>query len=183
MKFKKISALCSILLLCGAFQNTYANETPNTSAEQNMKISVDVQYYDLILKNAVLKEEKIKLEYENKGLKQENEELKKEIDKYKKKTKNLRKKLDDKKDYVSPEQVHNEVEAVRAEMLLQFNNQLGEYIKENPKKKMSPLDMSRLFSDFLTFNINYTNNGNTSLSPFSPTVNAKGTIAGAAITS
>ena len=57
------------------------------------------------------------------------------------------------------------------------------YIKENPRKKISPLDMSRLFSDFLTFNINYTNNGDSILSPLSPTVNAKGTIAGAAITS
>lgn len=186
MKLKKIVNSVSVLLACGMMQCISAHETLDTvkqSVDANTKISVDVEYYDLILKNAVLKEEKIKLDYEIKNLKQENEDLKKEVEKYKKRSRILKKKLDEKQDYVSPEQVKNEVEVVRAEMLLQFNNQLGEYIKENPRKKISPLDMSRLFSDFLTFNINYTNNGDSILSPLSPTVNAKGTIAGAAITS
>lgn len=186
MKLKKIVSSVSVLLACGMIQCVSAHETLDTSKQlidPSTKISVDVEYYDLILKNAVLKEEKIKLDYEIKSLKQENEDLKKEVEKYKKRSRILKKKLDEKQDYVSPEQVKNEVEVVRAEMLLQFNNQLGEYIKENPRKKISPLDMSRLFSDFLTFNINYTNNGDSILSPFSPTVNAKGTIAGAAITS
>lgn len=186
MKLKKIANLVSALLVCSLFKTAYAYETSNTvkqSTDLSTKISVDVEYYDLILKNAVLKEEKIKSDYEIKNLKQENKDLKKDVEKYKKRSKILKKKLDEKKNYVSPEQVKNEVEIVKADMLLRFNSQLGEYIKENPKKKISPLDMSRLFSDFLTFNINYTNNGDSILSPFSPNLSAKGTIAGAAITS
>lgn len=194
MKLKKLGSLVSLSLICGILQNISAagnvdlsdadlKSSVSSAGIQDSKISIDVKYYDIVLKNAVLKEENLKLGYEIKELKQENEDLKKSVNRYKKQTKHLKKKLDEKKDYVSPEQLNSELERVRADMLLQFNKSFGEYIEKNPKKKMFALDLSSLFSDLITFNVNYTNNGNTKVSPFSVDATAKGTIAGAAITS
>ena len=68
-------------------------------------------------------------------------------------------------------------------MLLEFTGYLGEYIKSNPKKKVKNIDLKGLLNRLITFNISYTNNGDTMVAPLAAKGTAKATVAGAAITS
>lgn len=81
---------------------------------------------------------------------------------------------------MTKEEVQNEIERVKLNMTLEFTRYLSEYVKSNPKKKLKHVDMRGVFSDFLTFNVNYTNKGDTNFTPLAVKGVAKGTLAGGA---
>ena len=84
------------------------------------------------------------------------------------------------KECLTKEEVQNEIERVKLNMTLEFTKYLSEYVKSNPKRKLKHIDMRGLFSDFLTFNVKYTNRGDTNFTPLAVKGVAKGTLAGGA---
>lgn len=152
--------------------NSVSTSTTESSADLTQK------YNELIFQNEQLHEKNISLKKELSELKAENDELQETAEKCYRKAKKYKKKLKEKEKYVSPEELQNEVEQVKAKMILEFTSYLGEYIKSNSSKKIKTIDMRGFLSKFLTVNVNYTNKGNTTFSG----VTAKGTAAGAAIT-
>ncbi len=145
---------------------------------------------DLAKENSELKKKIDKLENENfklnskiTELSMENVNLKASADAYKKRAHRYKRKLNEKKDYVSPEVMQAEVDKVRTQMILDFNGYLSDYIKKNPSRKMKNIDLRGLFTQFINFNVNYTANGDTTVAPLAVKGVAKGTVAGAAITS
>lgn len=155
----------------------------NSDINQETTVSLSEKYNNLVLKNEKLTEENNELKNKILELKQENSRLKRSCEKYEKRARHYKKKCDEKKDYISPEQAQNEIEKVKAQMTLELAKYLGEYIKTNPKKKMRSFDMRGLFSNFVNFNVNYTNKGDTTFSPLAIKGEAKATAAaGAALT-
>ncbi len=183
-KLKKILAI-SILLgvisngntLISATEGTIQETQASTSTTEN-STDLTQKYNELMAKNEKLNEKNISLKNEISELKAENEELQETAEKCYNKMKKYKKKLKEKEQYISPEEMQNETERIRAKMILEFTSYLGEYIKSNSSKKIKTIDMRGFLSKFLTVNVNYTNKGNTTFSG----VTAKGTAAGAAIT-
>ncbi len=116
-------------------------------------------------------------------LSMENMQLKNSVEAYKRRMQRYKRKLDEKKDCVSTEVMQAEIDKVRTQMILDFTGYLSEYIKKNPSRKMKNIDLRGLFSRFINFNVNYTANGDTTVAPLAVKGIAKGTVAGAAITS
>ncbi len=156
-------------------------------SEQNKNLNLEVeQYYNyynkLKIKFQECDKERIKLLEENKKLTEDNIKLKKQKSNYKKLAQKYKTELDSKSNYVSPEVLQNEIDKAKTELLLEFNTYLKEYIKQNSSKKIKNFDTNTLFHNFVNFNINYTNNGNTEIVPNQANLNTKATVAGAAIT-
>lgn len=186
--FKKsiASTLCLLSILA---LGSYGFAAPEDTSESESKTSVSnfvdpanlaTRYYDLVVENADLHSKNTKLQEEIINLKSENADLKKKYEKTLKKATHLKSKLDKKKECMTKEEVQNEIERVRLNMTLEFTKYLSEYVKSNPKKKLKHVDMRGLFSDFLTFNVNYTNKGDTNFTPLAIKGVAKGTLAGGA---
>ena len=138
------------------------------------------KYYDMVVENANLQSENTKLKEEIMNLKSENTSLNKKYEKTLKKATHLKSKLEKKKECLTKEEVQNEIERVRLNMTLEFTKYLSEYVKSNPKRKLKHIDMRGLFSDFLAFNVKYTNRGDTNFTPLAVKGVAKGTLAGGA---
>ena len=192
-KFSRIAALLlGVSLFQGGFQYAYAapdviSEAKELSKEDSSKkdkiYSLIDKYEDLLNRNRELDNEKSALLEENSKLKQEQITLKYKLDRCARREKRYREKLKEKKSNITPEEMQNEIERVKAQMILEFTSYLGEYIKNNPSKKMKNVDLRGLFSQLITFNVNYTNKGDTTFAPLAVKGTAKGTVAGAAITS
>ena len=192
--FKKISRVATLLLSASLLQGgagyVYATP-PEDSSKELLEVANKDQtltnlinkYESLIMKNEELNDEKLKLLGENSQLKQEQIIIKHKLDKSMRREKRYREKLKEKKSNITPEELQNEIERVRAQMILEFTSYLGEYIKSNPGKKMKNVDLRGLFSNFITLNVRYTNKGDTTFAPLAVKATAKGTVAGAAITS
>lgn len=187
-KFKKsiASAVCLLSILAvspHSFASPEdASKSESKTSESNFTDPANLakRYYDLVVENANLNSENIKLKEEIINLKSENTDLKKKYEKTLKKATHLKSKLEKKKECLTKEEVQNEIERVRLNMTLEFTKYLSEYVKSNPKKKLKHVDMRGLFSDFLTFNVNYTNKGDTNFTPLAVKGVAKGTLAGGA---
>ena len=185
------SILCLGLALGGVPGYVVAQSGPEvvaTESKESVSNSGEVsdtmgRYYDLLSKNEELLKDKFLLEGEVAKLKQEKIQLQVNSEKYKRRMNRYKKKYEQKKNNVSPEEVQNEIEKVKAQMLLEFTGYLGEYIKSNPKKKVKNIDLRGLLNRLITFNISYTNNGDTMVAPLAAKGTAKATVAGAAITS
>lgn len=194
-KIKKIHFLLSFLLIANLYpagfcmssekelNNIKSDESISSSVSVNQETTVDLseKCNNLVLKNQKLMEENQELKNEVFKLKQDNSRLKSNCDKYEKRMKHYKRKYDEKKEYISPEQAQNEVEKVKAQMTLEFARYMGEYIKDNPKKKMRNFDMRGLFSNFINFNVNYHNKGDTTFSPLAIKGEAKAAAGGAAL--
>lgn len=182
--FKKsiVSGVCLLSILAGSSFGFAAPEENQKPASENFMDSANLakKYYDLVVENANLQSEKTELKEEILNLKSENESLKKKYEKTLKKATRLKSKLEKKKGYMTKEEVQNEIEKVKFNMTLEFTKYLSEYVKNNPKKKLKHVDMKGFFSDFLTFNVNYTNKGDTNFTPLAVKGVAKGTLAGGA---
>lgn len=191
--FKNLSRAAVVMLSCGILQGgfTYAatqsevlpkdsNVCDITAAQKEELLSLISKYEDLFAKTEELNDEKLKLMAENLTLKQDQVILKQKLAKSNRREKHYKEKLQQNKANVTPEELQNEIDRVRAQMILEFTNHLGEYVKKNPSKKMKNVDLRGLFSDFITLNVNYTNRGDTTLSPLAIKANAKGTVAGGA---
>lgn len=186
-KFKKsiASALCLLSILAGSslgFAAPEENSKAETKSEENFMDPANLakRYYDVVVENANLQSENTKLKQEAIDLKLENERLNKKYEKTLKKATHLKSKLEKKKECMTKEEVQNEIERVKLNMTLEFTRYLSEYVKSNPKKKLKHVDMRGVFSDFLTFNVNYTNKGDTNFTPLAVKGVAKGTLAGGA---
>lgn len=186
-KFKKsiVSAVCLLSILAGGslgFAAPEENLKAETKSEENFMDPANLakRYYDVIVENANLQSENTKLKQEAIDLKLENERLNKKYEKTLKKATHLKSKLEKKKECMTKEEVQNEIERVKLNMTLEFTRYLSEYVKSNPKKKLKHVDMRGVFSDFLTFNVNYTNKGDTNFTPLAVKGVAKGTLAGGA---
>lgn len=107
------------------------------------------------------------LEYRNSLLVSENEKLKHSKNKYKKRARTYKQELDSFK---------TEFYRAKSELLTEILLEL------NKKHGSKTLDANGLFSKFINFDIKYTNNGNTEIAPGQNNVNAKTTVAGAAMT-
>ncbi len=184
---KKLKKILIISMLVGIISNgnTFISATEEISEKNQVSIStvenpenLTQKYNEIIVKNEKLNEKNISLKNEISELKVENEELEGIAEKCYKKMKKYKRKLKEKQHYISPEEMQNETERVKAKMILEFTSYLGEYIKLNSSKKIKTIDMRGFLSKLLTVNVNYTNRGNTTFSG----VTAKGTAAGAAIT-
>ena len=191
--FKNLSRAAIIMLSCGMLQGgfTYATASPevlsenpkaceSSSAQSEDLLSLISKYESLFAKTEELNNQKLQLMAENLTLKQDQVILKHKLAKSNRKEKRYKEKIQQNKANVTPEELQNEIDRVRAQMILEFTNHLGEYVKKNPGKKMKNVDLRGLFSDFITLNVNYTNRGDTTLSPLAIKANAKGTIAGGA---
>ena len=190
-KASRVAALLlSVSLLQGGAGYVCANppeastkEFLETASKDETLTNLINKYESLVMKNEELNNEKLNLLGENSKLKQDQLILKHKLDKSMKREKRYREKLKEKKSNVTPEELQNEIERVRAQMILEFTSYLGEYIKSNPSKKMKNVDLRGLFSNFVTLNVRYTNKGDTTFAPLAVKATAKGTVAGAAITS
>ena len=166
-----------------------AVELPATESDKNDHlIDLTEKYYNVVMENAnlhtehtnlitenlALKEEKLKLENENK-------QLKKDCDRYKRKMTHYKKKLEKKQNCVTNEELQSRVHSTIAEMVLEFAKYMGDYIKNNPRQKAKNINLDGLFKDFLTLNLNYTNNGDTNFSPLAIKGTAKAAVAGAGL--
>lgn len=182
--FKKsiVSGVCLLSILAGSsFGFATPEETPKPASESfTDSTNLAKKYYDVVVENANLQSEKTKLKEEILNLKSENESLNKKYEKTLKKANHLKSKLEKKKDYMTKEEVQNEIDRVKLNMTLEFTRYLSEYVKSNPKKKLKHVDMRGIFSDFLTFNVKYTNKGDTNFTPLAVKGVAKGTLAGGA---
>lgn len=163
-------------------ENTKLKEKTTKSASENFTDPANLasRYYNMVVENANLQSENTKLKQKVINLESENERIKKKYDKNLKKAMHLKSKLEKKKGYMTKEEVQNEIERVKFNMTLEFTRYLSEYIKNNPKKKLKHIDMGGVFKDFLTFNVNYTNKGDTNFTPLAVKGVAKGTVAGGA---
>lgn len=163
-------------------ENTKLKKKPTKSDSENFTDPANLanKYYDMVVENANLQSENTKLKQKLINLESEDERLKKKYEKNLKKTMHLKSKLEKKKEYMTKEEVQNEIERVKLNMTLEFTRYLSEYVKNNPKKKLKHIDMGGVFKDFLTFNVNYTNKGDTNFTPLAIKGVAKGTVAGGA---
>ena len=182
--FKKsiVSGVCLLSILAGSSFGFAAPEENQKPASENFMDSANLakKYYDMVVENANLQSENTKLKEEIMNLKSENTSLNKKYEKTLKKATHLKSKLEKKKECLTKEEVQNEIERVRLNMTLEFTKYLSEYVKSNPKRKLKHIDMRGLFSDFLTFNVKYTNRGDTNFTPLAVKGVAKGTLAGGA---
>lgn len=182
--------LACLGLVLGAVPSVCANagESPSVVAkssqiETQKQEDFSAKYYDVLLKNESLSHEKFLLEAEIAKLKQDNIVLQSNADKYKRRMAHYKKKYESNKNNLSADQMQSEIERVRSQMILEFTSYLGEYIKTNPSKKVKNIDLRGLLNRLITLNVNYTNNGDTIISPLAAKGTAKATIAGAAIAS
>lgn len=204
-KIKKINVLLASLLVANIYPICFGmsseKETENVKNKEDVSSSVSVKQEsvissdNLLLKNQKLKGENLELtkrnlelthknlELANKNLEleDENTKLKRDYNGYRRKARRYKKKYDEKKDYISPEQSQNEVEKVRTQMTLEFAKYMSEYIKSNPKKRMRNFDMRGLFSNFVNFNVNYNNRGDTTFAPLAVKGEAKAAAGAAAL--
>ena len=192
---KKLRSITMLILGCGLLHggSTFAvadssvvnppktqTSVNSTTREESLSDLIS-KYESLLAKTQDLNDEKLKLLAENISLKHEQVTLKHQLSKSNRRVTRYKDKLSKSKANITPEELQNEVERVRAQMILEFTKYLGEYVKNNPGKKMKNVDLKGLFSDFITFNVNYTNRGDTTFSPLAVKATAKGTVAGAAI--
>jgi len=147
---------------------------------ENEKLNIENEKLDV--ENEKLNEENIKLQNEITKLKEENVNLKNSCDRHKKREAHYKKKYEERKSYVSPEQLKNECDKTRTQAILDVTNFMSEYIKANSKKKMKSFDMRGLFSKFINLNVTYNNKGDTKITPMEIKGIEKGTVAGGALT-
>ena len=191
MMSSKISkGLVCLSLMFGGMSSVCAQAPDNSPAQpiaaattQKQDLDFSSKYYDLLVQNQNLSHEKFLLEGEISKLKQDNIVLQSNADKYKRRMTHYKKKYEANKNNLSADQMQNEIERVRSQMILEFTSYLGEYIKTNPSKKVKNIDLRGLLNRLITLNVNYTNNGDTMISPLAAKGTAKATIAGAAIAS
>lgn len=186
-KFKKsiASSLCLLSILAVNSVVLATSEETQKAETKSVEKFMDPanlagRYYDLVVENANLHSENTKLKEEILNLKSENANLNRKYEKILKKATRLKSKLEKKKECMTKEEVQNEIERVKLNMTLEFTKYLSEYVKSNPKKKLKHVNMKGLFSDFLTFNVHYTNKGDTNFTPLAVKGVAKGTLAGGA---
>ena len=107
------------------------------------------------------------LQEQNSVLLSENEKLKHDKYKYKNRAQKYKQELELKQNYVSPETLKVEFYRAKSELLTELLLEL------NKNQENKNFDANGLFSKFINFDINYTNNGHTEVAP------AKATVAGA----
>lgn len=193
-----ILGVCTTLI-AGSNSPVFAGEVEPSSTEstqvftstdgENALLDLTQKYHELVLKNADLHNEKselkcqnIELQEKNSKLESENEKLKQDYEKCKKRMLRYKKKLEKKQSCVTKEEMQSEVQSTKSRMILEFTKFLGEYIKNNPNKKMKYVNLTGLFKDFLTLNVNYVNNGDTNISPVALKGKAEANFTGAGVT-